>query len=82
MDKGFYSRKNVNDLFDKRMKFTFAKEQVERVRNTITDHDNFIQVNDQNLFCISSLNKWAEKNGSMYMSFIMHRQQLPIMRHS
>jgi transposase len=69
MDKGFYSRKNINDLFDKRMKFTiaipfsstFAKEQVERVRNTITDHDNFIQVNDQNLFCISSLNKWEEK---------------------
>lgn len=69
MDKGFYSRKNVNDLFDKRMKFTiaipfsstFAKEQVERVRNTITDHDNFIQVNDQNLFCVSSLNKWEDK---------------------
>jgi transposase len=69
MDKGFYSRKNVNDLFDKRMKFTiaipfsstFAKEQVERVRNTITDHDNFIQVNDQNLFCNSFLNKWEEK---------------------
>ena len=70
MDKGFYSRKNVNDLFDKRLKFTiaipfsstFAKEQVERVRNTITDHDNFIQVNDQNLFCASSLSKWQEKN--------------------
>lgn len=69
MDKGFYSRKKVNDLFDKRMKFTialpfsstFAKEQVERVRNTITDHHNFIQMNDQNLFCISSLNKWEEK---------------------
>ena len=69
MDKGFYSRKNVNDLFDRRMKFTiaipfsstFAKEQVEKVRSTITDHDNFIQVNDQNLFCVSFLNKWEEK---------------------
>ena len=90
MDKGFYSRKNVNDLFDKRMKFTiaipfsstFAKEQVERVRNIITDHKNFIQVNDQNLFCVSSLVNGRKKNESMCMSFITHQQQQRIMRHS
>lgn len=69
MDKSFYSRKNVNDLFNRHMEFTlalpfsstFAKEQVEKVRSTITDHDNFLQVNDQNLFCVSSLYKWEEK---------------------
>ena len=69
MDKGFYSSKNVNELFNRHMKFTialpfssdFAKEQVENIRDTITNHDNFISVNNQNLFCVSSLNKWEEK---------------------
>lgn len=66
MDKGFYSRKNINALFRKNMKFTiavpfssdFAKEQVERVRDSITDHDNFIKVNSKNLFYSSSIGKW------------------------
>lgn len=74
MDKGFYSRKNVNTLFSKHMKFTiavpfssdFAKEEVEKVRKRITDHNNFIKVNDQNLFCVSSLEKW-EKTKRVYV---------------
>lgn len=69
MEKGFYSSKNVNELFNRHMKFTiavpfssdFAKEQVENVRDTIKNYDNFISVNDQNLFCVSYLNKWEEK---------------------
>ncbi len=74
MDKGFYSQKNVNALFSKHMKFTiavpfsckFAKLQVESARGKITDHRNFIKVNDQNLFCISSLAKW-EQNRRIYV---------------
>ena len=69
MDKGFYSHENVNNLFSKRMKFTiaipfsnnFAKDQVARVRDNITDHKHFIKVNGQTLFCVSSLGKWEEK---------------------
>lgn len=69
MDKGFYSRKNVEELFLKHMKFTlavpfscdFAKEQVEKVRESITDHKNFTRVNDQNLFCTTLLTKWEQK---------------------
>jgi transposase len=68
MDKGFYSRNNINALFSKHMKFTiavpfsskFAKDQVERVRSTIMEHKNFIKVNAQNLFCVSSLCKWEQ----------------------
>lgn len=75
MDKGFYSHKNVDEMFSKRMKFTiavpfsskFAKEHVERVRDTITDHKNFIKVNDQNLFCISTLDQWAEEKKRVYV---------------
>ena len=69
MDKGFYSRSNVNELLSKHVKFTifvpisnsFAKEQVEKVRDTITDYKNFIKVNDRNLFCVSSLGKLGKK---------------------
>lgn len=69
MDKGFYSRKNVNAMLSKHMKFTiavpfsgkFANEQVERVRDSITDHKRFIKANDQNLFCISTKAQWENK---------------------
>lgn len=75
MDKGFYSQKNVDEMFSKHMKFTiaipfsskFAKEHVEKVRGTITDHKNFIKVNDQNLFCISSLTQWGEEKKRSYV---------------
>ena len=69
MDKGFFSKKNIDDLFDNKMKFTiavpfsnkFAKEQIELVRDNIADHKNLIKVNDQNLFHSSSSAKWGKK---------------------
>jgi len=69
MDKGFYSQKNINEMFDKRMKFTiavpfsnkFAQEEVERVRDNITDHKNFVKTDDQGIFCTSSLIKWEQE---------------------
>jgi transposase len=75
MDKGFYSQKNVDEMLGKHMKFTiavpfsskFAKEHVEKVRDEITDHKNFIKVNGQNLFCISSLTQWGEEKKRCYV---------------
>jgi transposase len=69
MDKGFYSKDNVNELFSKRVKFIiavpfsnkFAREQVENVRERITKYDCFTKVNNQNLFHMSSLSKWEGK---------------------
>lgn len=69
MDKGFFSHKNVSDMIVRRMKFLiavpfsceFAKEHVEKVRDTITDHKHFIKINEQNLFCTSSLIKWEQE---------------------
>lgn len=75
LDKGFYSHKNVDEMFNKHMKFTiaipfsnkFAKEHVERVRDTIADHKHYIKVNGQNLFCISSLTQWGETKKRAYL---------------
>lgn len=75
MDKGFYSLKNVTALFKKQIKFTialpfncdFAREQVERVRESITDHKFFVRVNDQNLFCTSYIGAWGEQKKRVYI---------------
>jgi len=69
MDKGFFSKDNVDRLFSHRIKFTiaipfsckFAMEEVERVRPTIEHHENFIQMNGQNVFCQSSIQSWEGK---------------------
>ena len=69
MDKGFFSKRNIDDLFDNKMKFTiavpfsnkFAKDQIEMIRDTITDHKNLIKINDQNLFHSSCSTKWGKK---------------------
>ncbi len=55
------------------MKFTialpfvskFAIDQVEKVRDCITDHKFFIKVNNQNMFCVSSTTKW--ENSRIYV---------------
>lgn len=74
MDKGFYSKKNVEDLLKNNMKFTiavpfsceFAKDHVERVRDYITDHKYFIKINGQNIFCVSYPIKF-EQNKDFYV---------------
>ena len=78
MDTRFFSKKNIDGLFDNKMKFTIAvpfsnkiaKEQIELVRDTITGYKHFIRTNDQNLFHSSSSTKW-KKNGFMCMSTTM-----------
>jgi len=80
MDKGFFSQDNIRDLFVNRMKFTiaipfackFAREQVEKVRSTIESHENFIQVNGQNIFCHSSTTKWEGKRVYTHVYYNAH----------
>ena len=68
-DKGFFSHANIKDLLANKMHFTvavpftcnFAKEQVAAVRDTITDHTNFLQAKGQNMFCYSQMTKWEGK---------------------
>lgn len=69
MDKGFFSRANIDDLLTNRIHFTvaipfacnFAKEQVAAVRDTIKDHVNFLQIKGQNVFAQSLMTKWTGK---------------------
>jgi len=80
MDKGFFSHDNVRDLFANRMKFTmaipftckFARDQVEKVRPTIEHHENFIQVNGQNIFCNSLTTKWEGRRVYVHTYYNAH----------
>lgn len=80
MDKGFFSQDNVRDLFVNRMKFTiaipfnckFARDQVEKVRSSIEHHENFIQVNGQNVFCHSSTTKWEGRRVYVHVYYNAH----------
>lgn len=80
MDKGFFSQDNIRDLFVNRMKFTiaipftcaFAQDQVEKVRSTIDHHENFIQVNGQNIFCHSSTTQWEGRRVYVHVYYNAH----------
>ena len=67
MDKGFYSKDNIDELYSARMKFLigvpftvgFAREQVERAReNDIMSHKNYRMIFEDELFVTTSLEKW------------------------
>jgi len=80
MDKGFFSKDNLSGLLKNRIDFTvavpftcsLAREQVDRVRATIEHHENFIQLNGQNLFCQSSIIKW--ENRRLYVHIYYNAQ--------
>lgn len=67
MDKGFYSKDNIDAMYAKHIKFTigvpftvgFAKEQVEKARaENIMSHENFRLVFGDEIFVKSSLTNW------------------------
>jgi transposase len=69
MDKGFYSKKNIDDLLVEDKKFviavpfsnTFAKNQVEDCRNLIDDFSNNIVVGSDTLRAITKKRRWGNK---------------------
>ncbi len=67
MDKGFYSKDNIDALYSNGMKFLigvpftvgFAGEHVEKARaNEIMSHKNYRMIFDDELFLSTSLEKW------------------------
>ena len=67
MDKGFYSKDNIDALYDARMKFSigvpftvgFACEQVTKAREEdIMSHENYRMIFDDEVFVKSRLTKW------------------------
>jgi len=69
MDKGFYSKKNIDDLLTDGKKFViavpfsnnFAKKQIEECRNSIDDFSNNIVVGSDTLRAITKKRKWGNK---------------------
>lgn len=66
MDKGFYSAKNLDALYEARMRFAvgvpfsskIAREAVEKHRDTIESHHNMISVLGNKVYGASELQKW------------------------
>ncbi len=64
MDRGFYSAKNINDLFRNHYKFVigtkcsinFVKPLLEKVRESIKDFTNYDAEHD--VYCATSMEKW------------------------
>lgn len=66
MDKGFYSDKNIDELYANRYKFTvgvpftcgFARDEVRKLRDKIVLPQNLLQINSDNVFAFTELVKW------------------------
>ena len=66
MDKGFYSEKNVDDLYKRHYKYSvgvpfkagFAKQLVVDHRDMILDHKNLIMVNNNVVYGTTVFEKW------------------------
>jgi len=67
MDKGFYSKDNIDALYSARMKFLigvpftvgYAREHVEKCRmNDIMSHQNYRMIFEDELFVSTQLEKW------------------------
>jgi transposase len=64
MDRGFYSAKNINDMYRSHYKFVigtkcntkFAASLLEKVRESIKDFSNYDK--EQNIYCVGSMEKW------------------------
>jgi transposase len=69
MDKGFYSKKNIDDLLADDNKFviavpfsnSFAKSQVENSREEIDDFSNNIVIGSDSLRAVTQKCEWGEK---------------------
>ena len=69
MDKGFYSKKNIDDLLAEGKKFvmavpfsnSFAQKQVEECKTLIDDFSNNIVVGSDNLRVMTKKRKWGNK---------------------
>lgn len=69
MDKGFYSKKNIDDLLADGKKFViavpfsnkFAKKQVEDCRDLIDDFSNNIVIGNDTLRAITKKRKWGKR---------------------
>jgi transposase len=68
MDRGFYSERNVDDLYKKHVRFIvgvpfttkWAHELVDSVRNSIEHYSNFHRLGEQTFFADTNATSWKE----------------------
>jgi transposase len=75
MDKGFYSKKNIDALLEKRNHFTIAvpihnkwlKETIDKYRETMYGPKGYKKIDDEILYVHTSLKYWGDKRYRCYV---------------
>ena len=84
LDRGFYSEQNIDELFERRHKFTIAlpagrkwvETIIEKYADTIQSPVNYRKLDDEEaLFVKTVLHKWGEKGKRSYMHIYFNDRQ-------
>lgn len=75
LDKGFYSRKNIDSMLKARNKFTIAvpmrnkwlQQIIDEVSDTIQGPESYCQIDDEILYVNTRLFPWGEKRRRCYL---------------
>ena len=75
MDKGFYSKKNIDELLSSSSKFTIAvplnnkwvQHAIDDIHNTIHGPDGYQKLDDEILYVHSRLYRWGKGNRRCYL---------------
>ena len=78
MDKGFYSRSNVDELYDLKQRFLigienridFVKEYINEVRKDIQSFDNYYDNGASKVYCVSKRIRWECSGGEGHRCFV------------
>lgn len=84
LDRGFYSKDNIDGLFERRHHFTIAVPSglkwveaiIEKHYETITSPENYRQINDSEaLFVATDLCKWGDERRRAYLHVFYNARQ-------
>lgn len=83
MDRGFYSKKNVDELSDKRQHFTmgvpthlkWVREIIDRHRDHIDSPETLRTVDDEQFYAYTVLHSWGEARRRCYLHFYYDPQK-------
>ena len=82
MDKGFYSKKNVDELFESRSKFTISvplnnkwvQHAIDDIHNTIHGPQGYRKLDNEILYVHSRLYPWGKDNRRCYLHLYYNAQ--------
>jgi len=75
LDKGFYSKKNIEEMLDQRHHFTISvplhnhwvQKEIDAIHDTIQDPEHFRMIDDEALYVHSQLYPWGEQKRRCYL---------------